>query len=167
MAKVMLRVSKSGDPVKGDSGEEKMVLSTNKPKIDKDLDLRDRLSELIGKGNTLSPDDKASIYSNLVATLGKDKATKLMNHAFIFNSRPDMQKMPIEEKIKSFYTIGSSDPELTEIIGRTKNLGYGVVPGFRESTSQLNQELSGRVPVAETVAANPEIQRRVMLKIRK
>lgn len=167
--KVILKVASpySGDPVKGDIEGEKMLLSKNKPQIDLNIDLRDRLAELVGKGNTLSSDDKAAIYGNLVATLGKDKAQKVLNHTFIFNSRPDVQKLPIEEKLKAFYTMGSNDPDVMEMITRTKNLGYGILPGFRGSSSFINQQLSGRIPTTEIGAVNPELQRKVMLKVKK
>ena len=164
MAKVLLKV---GDPAPASDGGEKAILSTNKPVIDKSFDLRDRLAELVGKGNVLSTDDKAAIYGSLVGLLGKDKAQKVMNHAYIFNSRPDVQKLPLEEKIKSFYTVGSNDPDVMEVIGKTKSLGYGVVPGFRESSSDINQQLSGRVPVVASSSVSPEIQKKVMLRIGK
>lgn len=163
--KVLLKIA--GDPVKGDMDGEKVLLSKNKPQIDLNVDLRDRLAELVGKGNALGSEDKAAIYGNLKRLLGDAKAQKVMNHAFIFNSRPDVQKLPIEEKLKSFYTVGSSDPDVMETITRTKNLGYGVLPGFRGSSSQINQVLSGRMPAQETVQVSPELQKKVMLKIRK
>lgn len=168
MAKVMLKTSspKSGEPGSGII-EEKVVLKPGRVPIDQGFDLRDRLSELVGKGNTLNTDDKAAIYGNLVTMLGKDKALKVLNHAYIFNARPDVQGLPIEEKLKSFYTVGSNDPDVAEVIGKTKNLGYGILPGFRGSASAINQELMGRNQVAKTDVSSPEIQRKVKLKLRK
>jgi hypothetical protein len=93
---------------------------------------------------------------------------KLMNHAYIFNSRPDVQRLSPEEKLKSFYTIGSTDPDIMEVIGRTKNLGYGVLPGYRESISDLNratQKGEMAVPVSQNI--DPEVRRKVMLQVRK
>lgn len=145
MAKVAVRVAKDPVPVKAD------------------FDLRDRLAELVTKGNVLSPDDKAAIYGSLVSSLGKDKAAKVMNHAYIFNTRPEVQKLPLEEKIKSFYTVGSSDPDVMDVMGRTKNLGYGVGPGFRDSVSDINKATQSGGTATGTV--NPEVARKIMVKI--
>lgn len=162
MAKVMLRI---GDPVR--PAPSKPALEGHEPQVDLGFDLRDRLSELVTKGNTLNPDDKAAIYGSLVGMLGKDKAQKVMSHAYIFNTRPEIQRLPLEEKLKSFYTVGSNDPEVMEVIGRTKNLGYGVAPGFRESISDINQRTLNRNQSAATAVATPEVQRRIMLQMRK
>lgn len=161
MAKTMLRV---GDPKKPTKSTEAVDIPTGKTSIDVDFDLRDKLSELVTRGNTLAPDDKKAIYGFLTARLGEGRAQKIMDHAYIFNTRPEVQKLPLEEKIKSFYTIGSNDPDVSDVITRTKSLGYGVGPGFRESVSALNQETAGRIsPTA--AAVTPEVQRRIMLKV--
>lgn len=161
MAKVSLRISKAADPVKP------AIIGGPRVPINRDFDLRDKLSELAIKGSSLAPDDKAAIYGYLTANLGKDKAMKLMNHAYIFNSKPDIQRLSPEEKLKSFYTIGSSDPDVMEVISRTKNLGYGVLPGFRNSVSSLNQEIQGNNPDVTGKTVNPEVTRRVRLQINK
>lgn len=142
-----------GDPIKG-----VQTFSPNKTQVDHDLDLRDRITELIGKGNALSSDDKRGIYSSLVNTVGGESAMKIMQHAFLFNSRPDMQKLPVEEKIKSFYTIGAHDPVVQGAIDRTRSLGYGVIPGYRTSMSQINQQVAGRVPVNAGLEHPPAIE---------
>jgi hypothetical protein len=168
MAKVLLKVApKAGDPTKPTTVGD-VIIPANRGKYDQDFDLRDKLSELAVRGNSLNPDDKAAIYGYLTSNLGKDRAMKLMNHAYIFNSRPDVQRLSPEERLKSFYTIGSTDPEIMEVIGRTKNLGYGILPGYRESVSDLNQATQRggvAVPVSQTV--NPEVRRKVMLQVRK
>jgi hypothetical protein len=167
--KVMLKVGAplTGDPVVGNIGDEKMILSGKRPPIVEKFDIRDRLFELIGKGNSLKPDDKAAIYGYLSNTLGQDKAKKVMDHAYIFNTRADVQKLPIEEKLNTFFTVGSNDPDVMEIIGKTKNLGYGTAHGFRTSSSDMNQQLSGHNPLVAGSGVNPEIQKKVLLKIRK
>lgn len=150
-SKVMIKVA-PGDP---------------KVPVNMDFDIRDRLAELVGKGNALSPDDKAAIYGGLVSSLGKEKATKMMNHAYIFNQRGDVQNLPLEDKLKSFYTIGSTDPELSQIMTKSKSLGYGVVPGLRESSSDLNQSLTGRTAPTTPGVVNPEVVKRVMVRVNK
>lgn len=135
-----------------------------------EFDIRDRLAELIGKGNALNPDDKAAIYGSLATSLGKDKAQKIMTHAFLFNQRPDVVKLPLEDKIRAFYTIGSNDPDVNTVISKSKTLGYGTLPGFRESSSAINQQLSGQViprATAVTAAVTPEAQRKIMLRVNK
>lgn len=164
MAKILLKVSpKTGEPTKkiGDT-----VIPVGKGKIDQEFDIRDRLATLIAKGNTLTPDDKAAIYGDLVTSIGKDKAQKVMNHAFIFNTRPDVQGLPISDKLRSFYSIGSNDPDVDALIKKSKSLGYGVIPGFRESSSSFNQLLSGRIPSPDVTAVpNTDLQRKIMLKV--
>jgi hypothetical protein len=169
MAKVTLRVNKgnTGDPVTPSVGKESMLLTGNKPVIDQHFDLRDILTGLVGKGNTIGPDDKMGMYAGLVSMLGKDKAQKVMNHAYLFNSRPDMQKLGIEDKLQSFYSMGSNDPEVNEVIAKTKSLGYGPVPGFRRSANALNQELSGQIQPVTTTQQNPELQKKVVLRVGK
>jgi hypothetical protein len=162
MAKVVLRVK----PPVGDEGENNMYVSPNRTALDQRFDLRDRLSELVGKGNTLSPDDKAAIYGSLAASFGKDKAQKIMTHAYIFNARPEVQKLGLEDKLRSFYTVGSNDPDVMDVITKTKNLGYGVVPGFTGSSSDMNQRLLGKT--ADVAAnASPEVKKKVMIRVGK
>jgi hypothetical protein len=163
MAKVYVKV---GDPDKPKEGND-MVLTPKRAKAEADLDLRDALSLLAIKGNALNPDDKAALYSNLTTTLGKDKAQKLLNHAYIFNSRPDMQRLTPEEKLRSFYAIGSNDPDVMEVIGRTKNLGYGVLPGFRESISAGNQSIQAGTYNTAPAVAPEEIKKKVMVRVGK
>jgi len=163
MAKVVLKVAKAGDPVK--PANKPIDVASGKTIIDTDVDLRDRLSELATKGNTLNPDDKSAIYLALSKSLGQDRAQKIMTHAYLFNSKPEVQRLSPEEKIKSFYTVGSNDPDVQEIIGRTKNLGYGVLPGFRNSTSVLNQAVQAGTSERPVGIVDPEVRRKVMVRI--
>lgn len=168
MAKsIKLKISPTtGDPVTkiGDT-----VIPPGRGKIEQELDTRDRLAELVGKGNTLNPDDKAAIFGSLTAAFGKEKAMKIMNHAYIFNQRPDVVKLPLEDKLRAFYAIGSSDKDVNDVITKSKSLGYGVIPGFRQSSSDINQQLSGQVPTvaAPTSAMAPEVQKRIFLRVNK
>lgn len=166
--KVLLRVAspKSGDPVKN-TMEEEILYKPGQTTIERGLDVRDRLAELIGKGNAIDADTKSAIFADLQKMIGAEKAMKVMDHAFIFNSRPDVQKLPVEEKIKSFYTIGSRDTDVQDLINKSKGMGYGVIPGFRSSISQINQQLANRTSPAGVAQMSPEIQRKVLLKINK
>jgi hypothetical protein len=166
--KIMVKVAPTtGDPIKG-TGEVKQTtsLGAGGTTIDRDMDLRDRLMELVGKGNILNSDEKAGIYSDLTNLVGQNSAQKLMNHAYIFNTRPDIQKLPLEEKLNAFYSIGSNDPYVHDVITKTKALGYGVGPGFRTSHSQINQQLAGRIPVISATEPT-EQQKKIMIRVRK
>jgi len=163
--KVMIKVVPPvGDPVKG--ADQDMVLTSRTP-IDQNLDIRDHLAELVGKGNALNPDDKTAIFGGLTAALGRDKAMKIMNHAYLFNQRPDIAQLPLEDKIKAFYTIGSNDPDVNQVIAKSKTLGYGALPGFRNSASALNQELNGQIAAVPTPVVDSGIKKRVMLRVSK
>lgn len=166
----MLRIDPpAGDPTKPSGADENVIYTKGKTTLDKGFDLRDRIYELVGSNNAMSPTAREAIYSNLVSSIGQDKARKLMEHAYIFNSKPDYQKLPIEERIKHFYNIGSNDPDVQQMITSTKNLGYGTGQGFRTSDSQMNQVLAGRIPATDgsALAITPEIPKKVMLKINK
>ena len=164
MAKVLLKVKpKTGDPAKPQMIGDTMI-PAGKTKIDQGFDLRDRLAELAVMGNSLRPDDKASIYSGLVSQVGQKTAQKLMDHAFIFNSRPEIQNLSQEDKLRAFYTIGASDPSVMDVISKVKNLGYGVVPGYRESISSLNQAARQGAGDQPLQPVNPEVTRRIMLR---
>jgi hypothetical protein len=172
MAKTYLKVSPttgpgSGDPVPATTVTDAMVLSPNKPKIDQQFDLRDRLAELVAKGNTLNTDDKSAIFGSLAGKYGKDLAMRIMNHAYIFNQRPDIQKLPMEDKLKAFYTIGSNDPAVHDMINSVKNLSYGVVPGFRSSVSEGVQAARGTVPTVAATTDKPEIKKEIRLRLTK
>jgi hypothetical protein len=165
MAKILLKTPKTVDPVKkiGDT-----VIPASKGKIDQEFDVRDRLAELVGKGNALSPDEKAAIYGDLTSLLGKERAQKVLNHAFIFNSRPDVQRLPLEQKLQSFYAIGSNDPEVDSLIKKSKTLGYGAVPGFRQSSSAINQVLNGQIPLtAGPVQDNAGLKQKIAVGVGK
>lgn len=160
--KIMVRVA-ANDP---DKIDEKMLLKAKDP-VAANLDVRDRLAELIAKGAALTPDQKGGIYSQLSQILGQDKAQKLMTHAYLFNTHPETQKMPIEDRLTAFYNIGSNDPDVNQILNKTKALGYGVVPGFRDSVSDINSQLSGRTPMVTQTPQSTDAQRKIMIKVAK
>lgn len=163
--KVILRVaSPSGDP-KAPTADNMMVLKANDP-TKTALDVRDHLAALVAGGNNLSQDDRKAVFQGLSNALGQEQAQKVLLHAYMFNSRPDVQRLPIEEKLRTFYDIGSNDPGMHDLLAKTKALGYGVVPGFRESASAINQQLSGKIPPI-AMATQPEMQKKIMLKVSK
>ena len=156
-----VKLKVKSDPVVKDG----MFISPGRTSLDNTADVRDILSGLVGKGYTTMGDQTIkSNYNRLQALLGPAQAHKLMTHMFIFNSRPDMKNAPIETRIKQFYDSPSADPDVNGALGKIKTFGYGVLPGFRDSNNQLNQELAGRVPT-EVAAVDPKQAQAVKLKI--
>src|SRR4030095_16584607 len=155
-----IKIVRKSDPIKGDAGS-----AYKKPMIERSMDIRDRLSELIGKGSAMKPDDRNAVFADLSDMVGIDKARKIMDHAAVFNQRTDIQKLPLEDKLNAFYTIGSSDPDVNSIMSKSKSLGYGVLPGFRNSISQINQELAGRL-LPSSMPLNQNAANKVILKTR-
>lgn len=157
---VKLKV-KAVDPVV----KENVIISKGRTPLDDTADVRDILSGLVGKGMTgLNDDDSRNSYTKLQGLVGPQQAQKLMNHMFVFNSRPDLKGAAPEARIKTFYDSPSSDPDVSGTLGKVKSFGYGVLPGFRQSSSQLNQGLSGQSSPEVAVVA-PDAQRAVKLKI--
>lgn len=148
MAKVVVRVAPKKDP------EEGSVTYVSRSQGAKQLDVRDHIAELVGRGNSMSPRDRAAIYGSLSSAVGEGRAKKIMDHAYIFNQRPDVLKLPVEDKLRSFYSIGANDPDVNDILTKSKAIGYGILPGFRESASGINQVLAGRIPASSVAGMN-------------
>jgi hypothetical protein len=155
----------TGDPIKG-AIPDAPLYTPNQGNIKTGLDLRHRISELIASGGVLNPEDKKSIYGDLTQMVGEPIAQKLMTHAYLFNQRPDMKKLPMEAKIQSFYDIGSNDPDVQNIISKTKAMGYGVVPAFRESVSDLNKAIAGKVAMGSQQPLTDE-QKKIIVRVQK
>lgn len=153
--KAMFRIPATGDPIKGIEKVE--VFASGRGPVEANFDLRDRIYELIGSKNQLDEDSRRSLYGDLISLVGPDKAQKVLVQTHIFNNHPEYRNMPIEDRIQQFYNIGSNDPDVKDILDRTRNLSYGLKHGFRTSMSHLNQVMAGRVPPSVT-AADPAIR---------
>jgi hypothetical protein len=135
----------------------KSYVPRGKTTVDSDLDVRDLLSNMVGQGYAswqeinMDEDAKAK-YGALVERVGRPLATKLVTQAISFNTRTGVKNQPVEQKIQSFYDIGSGDAEVAKTLTSLKALGTGVVSGFRESILKGNQELQGKIPV-QTVSS--------------
>lgn len=144
------------------------LYSKGKTPLDESYDLQDRMMELIGKGNNLSTNDRGAIYNNLTNLVGKDKAEKIMNHIYLFNQHPDLQKLPFEDRVKAFYRIGSNDKDVQGYIDKTRNLGYGVGPNLRRSFSQINQQvLSGEPDASGSTQNMGGVNKKIMIRVGK
>lgn len=164
MAKI--KVTKTEPPV-----TVKEVLRT-KTGADDTADIRDHINFLVAKGGVpnLQDDDSRGSYALLSQKLGTDKARKLLDAMAIHAQRPEVIAMKTpEQRIQSFYTIGSSNPDISPYIQQAKVFGSGVLSGFNRSSLLGNQILSG---TAEKVAAsnNPaaaDLAKKILLRVKK
>lgn len=150
---VKIKVKPIGDPK-----EEARIAKTRTP-ADETADLRDILTELAATGKTsLSDDASRASYSFLQRILGPQQAQKMMTYMFIHNQRPELKGLPTEARIKQFYDTPAGDEEINTTLKRVKNLGYGVLPGYRTSADYTLQELAGRIPTT-TAKVDPAVQK--------
>jgi hypothetical protein len=100
------------------------------------LDIRDAISHAVAGGyKSLSDESVKSNYKYISQIVGPKEAQKLFTQVFLFNQRPDAQKKSAEEKLTSFYEIGSSDPEVKSILQKVKGLG-SILDGYRNSVNE-------------------------------
>jgi hypothetical protein len=105
--------------------------------------IRDILNHIVAGGYTdFSNEDVRANYNYLKNLIGVSKAEKLFVQAFSFNQKPGNNKKGGEEKIQSFYDIGSSDPETNKQMVAIKNLG-SIKEGFRTSVNEGVKLLNG------------------------
>jgi hypothetical protein len=115
----------------------------SKAGLDEQVETRDLISGIVGDWKNLKEDDKSAIITRLGSILGKPKAQKLINSAFIFNQRDDVKGKNAQDRVNEFYNLGSDDKEVNEIIQRSKSLGYGINSGLRSSPDITNKEIIG------------------------
>lgn len=164
MAKI--KVTKTDPPV-----TVREVIRTKTP-LDDTADIRDDISFLVGRGGvpSLSDDDSRGSYARLAQKMGVDKARKLLDAMAIHAQRPEVVAMKTpEQRIQSFYNIGSSNPDISPYIQQAKVFGSGVLSGFNRSSLLGNQILSGTdekvAPVNNPVAA--DLAKKILLRVKK
>jgi hypothetical protein len=155
-----------GDPT-GDPKPKSFIPST-KNEIDTQLDVRDILSNLVGNKyadwQTFSKNDNAKAqYASLIEKVGRPLANELVTQAISFNNRSGLEGKGIEDRIQAFYEIGSNNKQVADVLTKVKALGQGVVPAFRESILQGNQELSGKTPSTTPLATQQAEQAKQLL----
>lgn len=108
-------------------------------------DGRDILSMLVGSGTTsLKGHDMNSNFNRLKQMVGAPLAQKLVSQAFLFNQRPDVQKLSPEQRVQNFFSIGSNDPEVAGYIKKSGYMGTGPTEAFRNSAALGNSHLQGK-----------------------
>lgn len=131
----------SGDP----EPDVKPFFGAARGKYDQVADLRDALAGLVGSGSRTMNDDMRANFARIQAMYGRPLAEKLLNHVFVFNSRPDMARSGAKDRIDAFYSTGSKDKELQNLFLQAKAFGKGPLAGLNESSNQESQVLSGRL----------------------
>lgn len=154
----------------GDGGdkptEPQATTGKSRTSDDDTADIRDILSNLVGrKISNLQDESVRSDYARLQALVGAQKANKLLSQVLIHNSRSG--SVPMEKSIQDFYEVGSNDPEVNDVLKTVKGFGYGVIPGFRDSSKQGNQILTGKIPGATAAVDQDELKRKIMLRLPK
>jgi hypothetical protein len=162
--------------------EKQAYTGKSRTSLDDTADVRDIISSLIARGvgkaqttesadkiqhkSALGDENDQADYGRLRQLLGPEKAQKLMTSIFIHNQRN--ATLPMEKRIQTFYDVGSNDADVNEVIGNVRSFGYGVLPGFRESSKQSNQMLTGKIPSDMSAAtSDADLQRRIMLRLNK
>lgn len=159
MAKLLI---KKTDPVV----DTKVILKGKTP-ADKQADIRDTLSYFAGRGLTGLIDEEArKQYATLVGQVGREKAQNLANSVFLFNQRPEVLKQSPEQRVQSYYSIGSANPEVQNTLNRVKSLGYGVGAGFQNSGLLGNMILTGREVAGNDDLPENKASRNVKLLIK-
>ncbi len=128
------------------------------PKVESDLtadsvaDMRQIMSNMVGRGHKNLKDESINgDFAALVNTVGVSKARKLMDQAIIYNQRPEVKNMSIENKVQSFFDMGSSDKDVNTLLQKARSFGDGVVAGMNRSPSVENMKLTNRFDaLAET-----------------
>lgn len=146
--------------------QDKDYAGRNKTTVDRDADVRDLISAIVGSGEINNSPELAAKYQALRGKLGDGMAQKLFNHAIFYNQREGVKNLTPEARVQQFFDIGSSDAELKQLMTGLKSMGYGVVPSFREAPLQDSQRLTGRLK-DETPVMDEETARKIMLKVAK
>lgn len=114
-----------------------------KGKFDDTADISDYLANFVGKGyKGFSDEDAKSDFAALTGVIGRDKATQLMRHVFIFNSRDDIKNKSPQQRLQTFYSMGATDPDVNSLLGRVKAMQGQY--GLNTSSNIGSRQLSGR-----------------------
>lgn len=132
--------------------------------LDDYADSRDFLSTLVGGGHLGIGDnvDLQTQFRAMSERVGTPLAQKLAAQAILFNQRPDAQKLPVEDRVKHFFSLGSNDPEVSQYLKNSGAIGEGSGIGFRNSTLITNSQLQNK-----SFAEDETPQKKIKLIVKK
>jgi hypothetical protein len=132
------------------------TVKSTKGKLADLVHTRDAISALVGAGGiqNLRPDDRKAVNASLIGYLGQAQATKLIDQISIFNQRPDMLQKSATQRIDSFFTIGSRDPEIDTIIKQTGQAGQGAVSDLNQTSNDLTKKVAAGADVLTPATGN-------------
>lgn len=161
------------DPVE-DPNPQQPYLPKGKTSLDVTADIRDILGNIVGGGyqswqDITGNEDAKSQYSALIGKVGRPVANKLITQAVSFNQMPESKSLGVEDRVKSFYNIGSADKDVADVLLKVKTFGYGPQAGIRESSNYGNMALTGRAApnVSEPTEQSEEIKEIITAKTQK
>lgn len=126
-------------------GHSEALTSVPKTSLDTTADVRDALTAIVGRGYTgLTDDEVRGHAAALRQAIGSAAGRKLVTHALLFNQRPDLARKSAEDRIRQFYSMPSSDPDISGFIQKAASFGEGPIAGMRSSGYVGNVLLSGR-----------------------
>lgn len=135
-------------------------------KSDDLFDARDIVASFVGKGyKDLSNDQAKEDYKYLHNTLGAEAATKLMNQVFIFNNRTDLGGKSWQDRVNTFYTIGSNDKSTSQLIQQLSSLDRGPIAGLTEAGNLTNKQLTGRSDLDNKIANTSNLDKVTIPKL--
>lgn len=96
---------------------------------------RDIVSMLVGGNHhALNTEELQLHFDRLKKAVGGPLAQKLASQAILFNQRPDAQKLNPEQRVQSFFDLGSNDNDVAGFLKKAKGFSLGQTEGFRNST---------------------------------
>lgn len=149
------------------TGDDNLTVKSTKGKLADLVHTRDAISALVGAGGiqNLLPEDRKAVNAALAGYLGQNKATKLIDQISIFNQRPDMLKKSATQRIDSFFTIGSRDPDIDSIIKTTGQAGQGAIADASQTSNDLTKKVAAGADVLSAPKGNNTNQLAVQNKL--
>ncbi len=122
---------------------ERGTIPAKKNEVDDAAEIRDIINYMVGSGGTNFAADQAAKnnLSVLSGIVGRERAQKLAMSAYMFNQRQVGANMSPEQRISTFYSMGSRDPDTQELIKRA-SFGTGPVAGYYNTVNRDVQNLN-------------------------
>lgn len=131
------------------------------------LYIRDILSGMINQRiSNFGSEEGKNALGALAYRVGRPMAIRLMTEAINFNTRPDMASASIDSRLQSFYSMGSKDPGVDNIIHRAANASSSVSEGYRSSPYATNAigAAIAQLPNGATPATRAQFQSAIKKK---